>query len=265
MIPQLNITQWSNHVPWPTNEQVEQDLVISRALVEIFSNDFLSEKLAFRGGTALHKLYVQPQPRYSEDIDLVQIEPAPFGDIVDRLREVLKFIDGKTTFDGGDPMSTLIYKFQSEIPPVNPLKLKVETNCREHLIIKGWEKKKFLVNSDWYKGDCEITTYKLEELLGTKLRALYQRRKGRDLYDLYKVISENEVDTDAIIHCFKEYIKFSTGNIPSQKDFIENMDAKMKNLNFLGDITALLRQDEKQKYDQQKAYIFIKEKLLQKI
>jgi len=70
LIPQAYITEWANHVPWQTNEQVEQDLVICRALVEIFSDDFLAKSLAFRGGTSLHKLYLQPQPRYSEDIDL---------------------------------------------------------------------------------------------------------------------------------------------------------------------------------------------------
>lgn len=62
MIPQNNIIEWSNVVSWRTNEQVEQDLVICRALVEIFSDDYLAGHLAFRGGTALHKLYLQPQP-----------------------------------------------------------------------------------------------------------------------------------------------------------------------------------------------------------
>jgi predicted nucleotidyltransferase component of viral defense system len=150
-------------------------------------------------------------------------------------------------------MTTMVYKFASEIPPVNPLLLKVETNCREHLIVMGWEKKAFAVNSDWYKGACSITTYKIEELLSTKFRALYQRRKGRNLYDLHKVISTMKVDTQAIVDCFKTYIKFSTGKIPSQKYFIENMDAKMKQQNFIGDITALLRADEKEKYDPPKS------------
>lgn len=68
MIPASEIRAWSNVVPWITDEQIEQDLVICRALVEIFSNEFLAENLVFRGGTALHKLYLQPQPRYSEDI-----------------------------------------------------------------------------------------------------------------------------------------------------------------------------------------------------
>jgi predicted nucleotidyltransferase component of viral defense system len=68
MIPQLNITAWSAHAPWPDPRQVEQDLIISRALVEIFNDPLLAAELRFRGGTALNKLHF-PQPlRYSEDI-----------------------------------------------------------------------------------------------------------------------------------------------------------------------------------------------------
>ena len=58
MIPQAHIISWRGVVPWPSDAQVEQDLVISRALVEIFNQDFLSQQLAFRGGTALHKLFI---------------------------------------------------------------------------------------------------------------------------------------------------------------------------------------------------------------
>jgi len=65
MIPQRYIEEWKISAPWPNDAQVEQDLIIARALVEIFSDDMLRESLAFRGGTALHKLYVQPQARYS--------------------------------------------------------------------------------------------------------------------------------------------------------------------------------------------------------
>jgi predicted nucleotidyltransferase component of viral defense system len=69
MIPITEIRAWSNVVPWVNDEQIEQDLVICRSVVEIYSDKFLSENLVFRGGTALHKLYLNPQPRYSEDID----------------------------------------------------------------------------------------------------------------------------------------------------------------------------------------------------
>lgn len=59
MIPVYSIQQWREVVPWTTDAMVEQDLVICRALVSIFSDDFLRENLAFRGGTALHKLYLK--------------------------------------------------------------------------------------------------------------------------------------------------------------------------------------------------------------
>lgn len=93
MIPQAYITEWSDQVPWQTNEQIEQDLVICRALVEIYSDEFLASSLAFRGGTALHKLYLFPQPRYSEDIDLVQIRPGPIKETVQRLQKCLSFLE----------------------------------------------------------------------------------------------------------------------------------------------------------------------------
>ena len=83
------ITEWSEIAPWKANEQVEQDLIICRSLVELFSDGFIAEKLAFRGGTALHKLFLEPQLRYSEDIDLVQISAEPFGPSIDKIRNLL--------------------------------------------------------------------------------------------------------------------------------------------------------------------------------
>lgn len=112
MIPQSDIIEWSNIVAWQTNEQIEQDLVICRALVRIFSDDYLAGHLAFRGGTALHKLYLQPQPRYSEDIDLVQMKAEPIGEVLDRLRTVLDFI-GKAKVEVGDTMATMKFRFES--------------------------------------------------------------------------------------------------------------------------------------------------------
>jgi hypothetical protein len=79
MIPRAAITAWRPSAPWSTDAQVEQDLVLSRAIVEIFSDPTLASALVFRGGTALHKLFLAPAQRYSEDIDLVQAAPGPIG------------------------------------------------------------------------------------------------------------------------------------------------------------------------------------------
>lgn len=136
MIPKAYITEWRNFVPWQSNEQVEQDLVISRALIEIFSDDFLRERLAFRGGTALHKLYLNPQPRYSEDIDLIQIKAEPIKETIVRLQEKLAFL-GRASVAQKQANNTLKFRFESEYAPVQPLRLKVEINCREHFTVFG--------------------------------------------------------------------------------------------------------------------------------
>ena len=92
MIKRNYLLEWAKSFPWSHDEFVEQDLLISRCIVAIYSDPFLASRLAWRGGTALYKLYVTPQPRYSEDIDLVLINPEPMGPILDRLRDVLSFV-----------------------------------------------------------------------------------------------------------------------------------------------------------------------------
>ncbi len=263
MIPQAYITEWAHHVPWQTNEQVEQDLVICRALVEIFSDEFLAKSLAFRGGTALHKLYLSPQPRYSEDIDLVQISAEPFGPIVNRLRERLAFL-GEPARKQKENNFTLHYRFESEFPPVQNLRLKVETNCREHFSVLGYQQFPFHVDSSWFTGSCNITTYYLEELLGTKLRALYQRRKGRDLFDMHQALVQvPNINKEALLKCYYAYMDVVVDAAPTQKVFLQNIEAKIKDDEFTGDIAALIRPTEK--YDQLTAFELVRIELLEKL
>ena len=92
MIPEFAIREWSEHVPWTESEQVEQDLLICRTLTEIYKDEYLASHLAFRGGTALHKLFLSPQPSYSEDIDLVQVNAEPIKETYDRIRNALAFL-----------------------------------------------------------------------------------------------------------------------------------------------------------------------------
>lgn len=179
MIPRDYITEWRAEAPWVQDVQVEQDLVISRALVEIFSDPVLSEALAFRGGTALYKLYLTPAARYSEDIDLVQMTAKPAGPVMDALHAVLDPWLGKPRWKQTEGRVTMVYRFPSEDTPPLTMRLKVEINTREHFAVHGFQRVPFSVTSRWFEGACTIPTYELDELLGTKLRALYQRKKGR--------------------------------------------------------------------------------------
>src|SRR5258708_6934551 len=204
MIPQSYITAWRKKAPWQEDYQVEQDLVIERALVEIYADPFLKERLAFRGGTALHKLHLSPAVRYSEDIDLVQIKAEPFGPIIDKIRERISFL-GKPTIKQKQHNNTIVYRFESE--GGIPSKLKIEVNCREHFTFYGIQDSKLLVDSEWFRGEASLPSYDITVLLGTKMRALYQRRKGRDLFDLHYAITQTNADPQKIIAAWKHYMK----------------------------------------------------------
>ena len=260
MIPRRYIEEWKEFAPWPENSQVEQDLVIERALVEIFSDPFLNENLAFRGGTALHKLFLKPQARYSEDIDLVQIKTGPIKPILVRLRECLAFLGTKRNITTSIHNNTVEYRFETEIQPIIKMRLKIEINCREHFTVLGLQQVPFKVQNGWFKGECMINTYHIEELLGTKLRALYQRRKGRDLFDLDFALTKLEIDVAKLIQCYKEYINFSDGTSPTSKMFVVNMVEKMNDDEFRNDIFTILRPEVE--YDNDLAYKKISEEII---
>ena len=262
MINRAAIIAWRTQVPWNANEQVEQDLIICRALVAIYSDDFLSSQLAFRGGTALHKLYLSPQPRYSEDIDLVQINPGPIKPVLYRLGEVLDFLPDRVTKQKRFN-NTMLFRMESEIPPTVQIRVKIEINCYEHFTELGYIKVPFSVNSSWFTGKCETNTYQLNELLGTKLRALYQRKKGRDLFDLYEALVKAEVNPDEIIRSYKRYMAFVVSQPPTCKQFVQNMEEKMNDPTFLEDTRNLIRPEIS--YNPEEAYSLVRKELIDRL
>jgi predicted nucleotidyltransferase component of viral defense system len=180
VIPLDFVTEWRSVAPWAQDAQVEQDLILTRALAEVFREPEAARALAFRGGTALYKLHLAPAARYSEDIDLVQVAPGPIGVVLDTLRAVLDPWLGEPRRRIGEGRVTLVYRVRSEGMGL-PLRVKIEINSREHFSVLGLEEWPLIVDSRWFRASVGITTYALDELLGTKLRALYQRKRGRDL------------------------------------------------------------------------------------
>jgi predicted nucleotidyltransferase component of viral defense system len=205
LIPNAYIQAWSNHAPWPDARQVEQDLIISRALCDLFNAPALQAKIAFRGGTAINKLLFKQPLRYSEDIDLVQTQAEPIGPTVDAIRNTLSWL-GKCNREQAGHSMHLVFKFNPEADPQTTLKLKVEINTREHTHLLGIKPYPFAVDSDWYRGKTEIASFEPEELFGTKLRALLQRRKNRDLFDLHHGLDQLAMDPDKLIACFDHYL-----------------------------------------------------------
>jgi predicted nucleotidyltransferase component of viral defense system len=239
VIPFDYITAWRTEAPWINDSQVEQDLVISRALVEIFSHPALADALALRGGTALSKLHLRPAARYSEDIDLVQARAEPAGPMMKALRDVLDPWLGAPKWKQTEGRITFIYRYAAEgLPPVS-MKLKVEMNTREHFAVYGLRRAPFSVTSRWFEGVCEIQTYELDELLGTKLRALYQRKYARDLFDLEVALTRLPVVPERIVTAFLAYMDHD-GHHMTRAQYEQNLALKMRDPAFLTDLRPLL-------------------------
>ncbi|ARP98171.1 nucleotidyl transferase AbiEii/AbiGii toxin family protein [Pseudorhodoplanes sinuspersici] len=250
MIPAMNIVSWGRTVPWAELRQVEQDLIISRALVEVFNDDFLRKELRFRGGTALNKLHLPKPFRYSEDIDLTRTTEGPVGPLLDRLREILQPWMGQAHYDLGllGPSLTFTMEAEDKTSKV-PIRVKVEIATRERTAYDGARVVPFTVKNPWFTGEADIETFSNEEILATKLRALLQRDKGRDLIDLSHAHAVfGDLDHARVITIFGKYLT-AAGQAVSRAEAEERMFAKLEDPSFLADVRPLLAAEEAKKFD----------------
>ena len=262
MIPRANVIAWQEVAPWPTDAQVEQDLVLSRALVELFREPRVRERVAFRGGTALHKLFLDRPGRYSEDIDLVATVEGPSGALFDPVRAVLDPWLGAPRRSASARGVALIYRFEATSLPVQRMRLKIEINVREREALLGYRHQTLQVENPWFTGSSELITFSPEELLGTKLRALYQRKKGRDLFDLDLALRTLGVDEAALLDCFLAYLE-AEGRSVSRAEFERNLAEKLDDPAFLEDVVPLMAPDVE--YDATRAVALVQERLISRL
>lgn len=245
MIPKPVITSWRSIADWPLDDQVEQDLIISACLVDLYQHTFIKDKIAFRGGTALNKLILPKPLRYSEDIDLNRLDHSPAGSLIDAVKEALENrFEGKPKIKQTEQSVKIIYSYQAISGDTR--KLKIEINVRETLPQAPLLKIPYKVESDYFTGVTTVVAFDTEEMIGSKIRALYQRKKGRDLFDLYE-LSKLNFDWDNIVKSFK---LLNIG--ASRTDFETNLIEKMSDPRFLEDILPLLPNDVH--YDPKVAY-----------
>lgn len=245
MIPVMNIIAWSKNAPWPDQRQIEQDLIISRALVDLFSDPFLRERLRFRGGTALNKLHFPAPLRYSEDIDLVRTEAGPIGDVLGRIRAVLDPWLGRAGFDQSPVAPKLRYRVPAE--GGGDIRLKIEINTREIEAYDTPPAIPFRVDNPWFSGAADIPTFTPEEMLATKLRALLQRDKGRDLFDMAHALDVfSGLKTQRVVECFLLYLERAETRI-SRAQAEQRMFAKLNNPGFIADMRPLVTRAQAEK------------------
>ena len=219
-------------VLWTDQRQVEKDIIISRALVENFANDVLEEALRYRGGTALNKLHFPAPVRDSEDIDLVRTSAGPIGPILDQLRVILEPWLGRARFRQCPIAPKFRFRVDAEDGNGVPIRLKIEIDTREIQVFDGPMALPLTIKNHWFSGETAISTFSREEIPATRMRALLQRDKGRDLYDLAHAMEVLEdLDLDLIVDILVRHLDLS-GQAISRAQAQERMFAKLVNRRF---------------------------------
>lgn len=259
MIPATEISVWRAFAPWSNDVQVEQDYLLCKAVAAIFEDKFLSSQVAMRGGTILHKGHLAPAARYSEDIDLVRVGDRPAPHLKKALTRVLRPILGTPSesiyttitlavrnlaMKSKIIRSTYVYDPWSSEATFS--KLKIEVNINETQSLYPLVPMAVQV-PDGVGGVRPVTvhSYDLDEMLGTKMRALLQREHGRDLFDLWrawkhcKSCAPMAVDPKRVGQAFRFYMT-REGSRFSSSQYRDELARRMQSQKFLRDLEGYL-------------------------
>ena len=255
-----HLTAWQAHAPWPKRSQIEQDLRLSRGVAAIFEDDVLRSHLAMRGGTVLHKAHLAPAARYSEDIDLVLTKPMDSASLEKHLLRVLTpilgvpapsiFQDAWLALRNASKRSKILsIKFKFIPVGLNRFEtIKVDINLNEHAALYPLVHVNFESLDD--EGElvmAQAISYDINEMLGTKTRALMQRQQGRDLFDLWFAWSQSQagltpytVDGKRAMEAF-EWCLTNEGTSMGREEAGQLLDQRLRNQAFRQDMDTLLR------------------------
>lgn len=209
-ITERTLRNWADLIGIDNLTLAEHDYRISYLLNDIYSNEFLKDRLLLKGGTAINKVYLKSLSRFSVDLDFNQIGSREevlrnVRQIRETLVQIAKEQDQsyKITFDRRYEQTTIHVKYTSITgqQPIQPIKIEI-SHVERFPIMKTESKELTLYDSE---SSTAIGTYKIEELLATKLRALYDRMKGRDLYDLassFRLIEDKTVLRKMFLYYF---------------------------------------------------------------
>jgi predicted nucleotidyltransferase component of viral defense system len=195
---------------------VEKDYILGWVLAGIARDEELSRAWLFKGGTCLKKCFFETY-RFSEDLDFTVVEPAQLDRdfLLTRFRalgawlydmtgielpaELLRFdvYDMKTGGRAGE--GRIAYR-----GPIAPRggdlpRIKIDLTADEHVVLPSIIRPVTHPYSDATEGGITARCYAFEELFGEKVRALAQRARPRDLYDVINLFRHGDFRNAATV------------------------------------------------------------------
>jgi predicted nucleotidyltransferase component of viral defense system len=228
---------WRSKAPWPDRVQIEQDLLLSRLMIEIARDEVLGPELAMRGGTCLHKLHLPVPLRYSEDLDYVRSTHTGIKPYTQALAKLADEIELTVSSRQRSGQMVHVYLDGQPTEGIGRIRIKIEVNIAETKPFLPRKTVRHSIETSWWSGEANVLTFQREELLATKLRALYQRSKGRDLFDLWLGLTVLKADAEQIVASFRHYMPNAAFSFPELRN---NLAAKLADTHFVHDLDALL-------------------------
>lgn len=219
----------------------EQDFRLIHILKDIYADEFLAERLCLKGGSAINKLFLKETPRLSVDLDFNAIGKKEEimeerSEIKDKIIALLKEQDPnykiktKTRYE----QTTILAKYTTVFGTVQSIKLEISFVERFPVLNKVEKELLLPITNEKFN----VATYSIEELAATKIRALYDRLKGRDIYDLYHVSKLNP--DKVILRKLVLYYFYRTRKIFNPKIFFKNIESKFRSKKFVDDVSGFV-------------------------
>ena len=179
---------------------IEKDLVISIVLAIISDSpafSWCSDKLIFRGGTCIKKVFYPDETRFSEDIDLMGLNIEEAGLFMRSVNKLVGMNLGVTSFDSTEVqysnergLDFMLY-YTSVLQQKDHISFNLSTAYPMERI-----QKRAVIVEPYLQINPSILTLGIKEILAEKTRALLQRRKPRDLFDVWFLIKNKELELD---------------------------------------------------------------------
>lgn len=221
MIPADRIREAARNKGFPAGV-MEKDYALAWLLYGIY-NSKLKDVLAFKGGTALSKIYFPKFWRLSEDLDFTAVKQIQPKEMETMLKDCLNMLNEKTgmsfhvaSFHSNPEHIIISVQFTG---PLGKNAIRMDISLNETLVTKFLKKKIADDYSDSKKFD--VLVYSLDEIFLEKLRSIIQRGKSRDYFDAWMLLKKSRFDKDKIKKLFAEKCNFK--NIkPSYELFFED-------------------------------------------
>ena len=204
MISQEGLDHWNNVVAWDINIEVEQDLVLACFIVEAANDPLLSQAVVLKGGTCLNKIWLDHPWRYSEDLDYQLAHDSDIKEITKALQRIGDgFGFSRINHDSNVWLAHVFMVDQSL--EGDRLRIKVDVEKKPLHLEASVSQKEFQVDNPWFRGNASVLSISSQEILASKVIAIYQRRQPRDLFDIWAALRTELVAMEDIAAAFERY------------------------------------------------------------